>query len=358
MKTVRFRIIALAVLAVLALFLIVWLFRPQRGEAPQTEAATEAANVPVKNESNTGPNVAGHVSTDEHQRGQPPSAPATNPATEEMAKANQLQAAVAAKNVPVNFWGRVVDQDEQPLAGVRVVMRIRQWFYNTNSGPGTLSPKQEATSNTEGKFEWTGVSGDSLELESVTKEGYRLSPKTQSGFVYSRGADSFQPDAANPVIIRMWKLTPPENLVSFRTLSGFVPDGRGYTMDLLANKKFEGEKPEGDLLVKLTRPARVEPRQKYDWVLELNGINGGLVEAVDEFGYTAPETGYQSKVSIRLQASDTDWTDSLTKDYFIRSRGGAVYGLLHLSIRSEYDGKSAIFFETRLNPSGSRNLQP
>ncbi|MEI7938270.1 MAG: hypothetical protein WCK27_16390 [Verrucomicrobiota bacterium] len=288
----------------------------------------------------------------------PPSATTTNPATEEPDKTVQLQAAATAKNVPVNFWGKVVDQDEQPLSGVRVVMRVRQWFYNPNSGPGTLSPKQERTTDAEGRFEWTGASGDSLELESVTKEGYRLSPKAQSGFIYRRDGDSFQPVAANPVVIRMWKLTASEALVSFRTLFGFVPDGRGYTMDLLTNKKLDGEKPEGDLVVRMTRPATVEPRQKYDWTLELDGVNGGLVEPADEFGYVAPEAGYQSKVSIRLRASDTDWVDSLTRDFFIRSRGGALYGLLHLSIRSEYDGKSAILFETRLNPQGSRNLQP
>lgn len=129
-------------------------------------------------------------------------------------------------------------------------------------------------------------------------------------------------------------------------------------MDLLANKKSEEENPKGDLRVKLTRPSTVNPRQKYDWLLELDALNGGFVEAADEFGYVAPETGYQPKVNIHLSATDPEWIDNLTKDLFIRSRGGTVYGFLHLRIRPDYDCKSAIFFETRLNLSGSRNLQP
>jgi hypothetical protein len=352
MKPVRFQIVMVfGLLVLLALLVVVWLFRPQL-ESPQSNV--EAAVEEPKGE----PERAAIVSTDAVQGNLQPSSPTTNQAAIEQAKATQLQAATDAKNVSVDFWGKVVDEDGQPLSGVWIIMRVRKWFYDSNGGPGTISSKREATTDARGNFEWTGASGDSLELESVTKEGYRLSPKTQLGFVYGHDADSFQPAAANPIVIRMWKLTPSDNLVLFRTLFGFVPDGRDYTMDLLANKKSEGEKIEGDLLVRLTRPAKVEPREKYDWLVELNGINGGLVEAADEFGYLAPESGYQPKVSIHMKASDADWTDNLTKDFFIRSRGGAVYGLLHLRIRPEYDGRGAIFFETRLNPSGSRNLQP
>lgn len=354
MKTLRLRIIVLAALAVLALFLPVWLFRPHGNSSNEPAAALETANGPAKEGSQKQPGETATAA--DLRKGE--SSPATSGDTIEQDKASLLQTATAAKNVAIDFWGKVVDQDEQPLSGVKVVMRVRQWFYDPTNGPGTLSPKQEATTDAGGNFEWSGISGDSLELEAVTKEGYQLSPRAQSGFVYGHDADSFQPSAANPVLIRMRKQMPSENLVSFRTLFGFVPDGRSYTMDLLSNKKSEGENPDGDLRVKLTRPSSVLPRQKYDWLLELDGINGGLVETADEFGYVAPETGYQPKVSIRLSATDAEWTDNLTKEFFIRSRGGTVYGFLHLRIRSEYDGKSAIFFDTRLNPSGSRNLQP
>ena len=122
-------------------------------------------------------------------------------------------------------------------------------------------------------------------------------------------------------------------------------------------EKFEGEKV-GDLLVKFTRPLKVEPRQKFDWLLELQGIDGGLIAVEDEFGYLAPETGYQHNLKIEMLASDASWADTVIKDFFIRSRGGQVHGLLHLRIRPEYDTQGAIFFETRVNPARSRNLQP
>lgn len=349
---IRFRIIVLVATAVVALCLAVWFSQHHSG--PGT--ATELVNAAAEEESQNQPHE--RASTARSQRTESASAQASDSVAIEHYKAESLQTATIAKNVPVDFWGRVVDEADQPLSGVKVVMRIRQWFYDSTNGPSTLSPRQEATSNAEGKFEWTGIGGDSLELESVLKEGYRLSPKAQTGFVYSNERDSFRPSAANPVLIRMQKEVPSEKLVSFHTLFGFVPDGRSYTIDLLAGKKSEGESSKGDLRVKLTRPASVNPRQKYDWLLELDSIKGGLLEAVDEFGYVAPETGYQSKVSIHQSATDSEWTDNLTKVFFIRCRGGTIYGFLHLRIRPEYDGKSAIMFETRLNPSGSRNLQP
>lgn len=350
MKTIRFQVAAIAFLAVVVLVLTVWLFRPQPNELIGT--FTNVAK--IHPETNRGSTY--RIATNRQQRKFSPTN--TNQISPEVLKAAQLQEATVLKNSEINFWGKILDQNGLPLSGVRVVMRIRQWFYEPNAGPGTLSPKHEIISDADGRFAWTGAFGDSLELESVIKEGYRLSPKNRLGYDYTPNMESVQITAANPVIIRMWKLIERENLLTFRTLFGFAPDGRSYTMDLKSNKKHLGDAPDGDLVIHFTRPAKIDPKQKYDWGLDLEIIDGGLIEVNDEFGYMAPEIGYQKKINIQLRASAVDWTDTMTKDFYIRSRGGAIYGLLHLTISSEYDGQSAILFETRLNPSGSRNLQP
>src|SRR4051794_11351378 len=42
-------------------------------------------------------------------------------------KSQNIREAAQASNVPVNFWGKAVDQDDQPLEGVAVNVSVRQW---------------------------------------------------------------------------------------------------------------------------------------------------------------------------------------------------------------------------------------
>ena len=271
---------------------------------------------------------------------------------------------VAKDNVPIKFWGMVVDQDTNAVSGARVVMHVRHWGFDSNYGPTFGAIRKEVVTDANGRFEWIGADGVDLHVESVTKEGYRLSNNNEGRVVdYASSAPPGfgmpKPDATHPLIIQTWKLMPYEKLVTYSQPYRFEPDGRTYTIDLLKNKKFEGGGDlGGDIVVNFSRPKSIEPRQKYDWSMEMDVIYGGFSECTDEFCYLAPESGYQPSLQIQFKADDEKWADVITKDLYIRSRGGAVYGMLHLDIRAKYQDKSVIFFDVHLNPSGSRNLQP
>jgi hypothetical protein len=271
---------------------------------------------------------------------------------------NQIAQAVSEKNVKIDFWGRVVDENNDPIPGVKITFRVREWLYLAGTGLASRFPRQDVLSDNDGNFRVVGENGDVLTLESVHKSGYRLSLKSDLAFSYGESPEPFHPDASNPVLIRMWKEMPAGGLVSLRKLYGFVPDGRPYALDLVSGQKQEGQTVSGDLLVKVTRPKSIESRQQYEWSLELSVPSGGLVETEDESGFLAPESGYQQSVVVRRFPGEETWTEYLAKDYFISSRNGTVFGFLHLRIRPNYNGESAIFIEGRLNPSGSRNLQP
>lgn len=289
----------------------------------------------------------------------PPVGPRSNTITPPQQRQISLAQAAAEKNVSVNFWGKILDQNAKPIPGVRVVMSVRRWRYDVLAGPATDHPTFEVASDAEGRFQLVGAVGDALNLDVVEKEGYRLSAKTPKGYAY--GQSSSQPllaDANTPVVIRMWKELPAEPLVSCRTLFGFAPDGRSYTLDLLGGKKLTGELGEGDLVVSIERPQDVALREKYNWTVKLRAVAGGLVGPADDFMYLAPESGYQPELTVTMNASQSNWVSSITKDYYITSRNGRVFGALHLRIRPKYDNESAIFVEARMNPSGSRNLQP
>lgn len=269
----------------------------------------------------------------------------------------QMKEIVEAKNVPIDFWGRIIDQDDNPIAGVRVVMRVRHWEFIPAAGPTSTSPKVEVLSNSDGRFEWHGQTGDSLAVEAVDKPDYKLSPRAPSGFSYGRSPEPFTANPSQPVIIRMWRLGPSEPTISNRGFFGFVPDGRLYTLDLIKNQKHENRGGDGDLTVRISRPNGIKPQDRYSWDLELAAVDGGMTEATDEFLCQAPEKGYETKLKIRMDPTDSNWTSVLRRQFYFRSRNGRVYGAMQMTVHPDYAGESAIHVESVVNANGSRNLQ-
>ena len=261
----------------------------------------------------------------------------------------KLAHAIEEQNAPVSFYGKVVDQDGNSLAGVRIILSVRQW----HSDPaGTTYPKRKCVTDSDGRFEWTGENGDALTVEIMTKEGYRLSPKTYFGYSPSSG------NLENPIVFKMWKEGAKEPLISGSHVFG-IDSGKIYTLNLLTGKKIEGE-AEGDLQILITRPNEVGPRDKFPWSFSLEAIQGGFAEpdTNDEFMYIAPESGYQPKIEMQFDPKDPAWVGIVNKQFFVTSRNGQIYGCVKIEIDSIYNVHSAIQINYAVNPNGSRNLQP
>jgi hypothetical protein len=206
-----------------------------------------------------------------------------------------------------------------------------------------------------GRFELTGQAGDVLGFDSLKKDGYRLSPKALTALNYSRIPTPPSPD--EPVVFKMWKIGTPERLVTWDKFYGLAPDGRTYTIDLIKGTKTEGESADGDLRVKIVRPARIQPREHFDWSFVIETINGGILPADDEFLYLAPAEGYQTPYRLEFTSSQTNWTGLVKQEFYVRSRGGAVYGRLDVEVIADYNDKSVFSVKSVVNPSGSRNLE-
>jgi hypothetical protein len=235
---------------------------------------------------------------------------------------------------------------------VKVRVGVRHWNV-VNPAPwgaqGQTIPVEKET-GVDGRFEIRDVTGDGVHVESISKSGYQLSPKAPNHFGPSSG--SFE----NPIIIRMWKEQAAEPLVSGSRIYG-IDSSKVYTLDLITGKKIEGEAI-GDLRVSITRPDGVGRRDKYPWSFSIEGIEGGVVENDDEFMYLAPESGYKPKYEIQLDPEEPSWAPLVKKQFFIRSRGGGIYGRIQIEVRSIYNVHSAIEIDYAINPTGSRNLQP
>jgi hypothetical protein len=218
----------------------------------------------------------------------------------------QIKQAIEGMNVPISFYGRVIDQESNGLPGVILVLHVMQPRVGIDFAIQKNMPKFERTTDANGYFSVEGISGSDLDIESVGKKGYRLSPKTEMGYRYGQSPVPFYPDPNKPVIIKMWKeLETKESLVTGSHVFGIDP-GKIYTLDLMQGKKFEGQ-ADGDLRVSITRPSVINSKDRYPWSYSIEAINGGLIETDDEFMYLAPEVGYEPNLARLFNPADSDW---------------------------------------------------
>lgn len=342
----------LAVIAITVLAALLFSLRRHSGGPGKEERRVTEAEPPASGTTKPGTAALGTSAPQQVQRTTPT---ATNPGPPTPAaalSATRLEQAIAERNAAVNFYGKVVDQNGNPIPSVRIVMSVRHGALSPSQAVIVTYPKKEFLTDSEGRFQWTGETGDSLTMETVIKDGYRLAPSAPQNYGPSSGT------VENPTIIKMWKLGQPAKLVGVRSLFGFVPDGRPYTLDLVADKKQQGRSQQGDIVVQITRPPDVKSRDKFEWTLDVQALGGGLIGEMDDFPYLAPESGYEAAVTIHMLPTNPAWTSVLKTNFYFTSRNGQVFGAIGMTVRPVYNDRSSIFIESSANPNSSRNLQP
>lgn len=110
-------------------------------------------------------------------------------------------------NAPVEFYAEVVDLNTNPIPSVKVNVSIYQTTVTPSQNPE--DPKDIGVSNSivrlqeetglYGRFEITGENGYGIDIDSIQKNGYELSPDTH------RSYKSISGSIENPIIIKLRK---------------------------------------------------------------------------------------------------------------------------------------------------------
>jgi len=270
-----------------------------------------------------------------------------------------LRATIERANVPIEFWGKVVDQDGYPLEEVKIVAHSRE-TYEVVPGRGDIKfPKVQVMTDSAGMFKISGLRGDVLGLDSIEKEGYELSKKSEQIFQYRSSEPGLQytPDSSQPVIYRMWKKGMAEPLIAHKVEQRIPYDGTPVLFDLTIGKEVSSG---GDLKVILTRNPQVIKwgDRNYEWKAKLEAVDGGIIETNDDFMYRAPEGGYESAIKIDMKPNDPKWAMGKRVQFYLKSRGGKHYARVAVNFMTGSDKpKTGFSFTSYLNPTGSRNLE-
>jgi len=257
-------------------------------------------------------------------------------------------------NVPISFYGKVVDQNNQPISDVKVQLEIRVGKFTS---PTTSKEKWvpiSLASDANGNFTLADVKGSFVQFKVVEKNGYKLLPKqVKAGFMYY--PETFHADSNNPVVFKMWKKHGEEPLVDSAWHGNIACDGTLMTFDLQNGKQDK----DGSLQITCTRvPLDIVPREnkRYDYNLQIAIVGGSIQSTDDEFTYLAPEGGYVPSLTLGAKAEDPKWAGNVKQEFYIKTADGH-YGRLSIDWYAELTSPTHFEWNCTINPLGSRNLE-
>jgi hypothetical protein len=271
----------------------------------------------------------------------------------------QWELSAEARNIILDFYGHVVDQDGKPLSGVQVVASARQWFYTPKTGVLARFPKTIDITDENGNFKLIGSTGDCLTIDSLKKDGYESEFGEDGYFMYGKNDDA-KSSLENRTSFRMWKDGTGQAVITGSKKQYVIPDGRYYTIDLKLGEIKEGEH-DGDLRIYINQPPHDKLTTRYDWSSQILPINGGIMEEsnLNDRMAMAPEDGYQILFGKEYHSTDERWSSDYTKRFYFKSRNGQVFGRFEIMLfaNKTTDHQGSFLIRYTINPAGSRVLR-
>jgi hypothetical protein len=269
--------------------------------------------------------------------------------------AEVFQHYVEGKNSSLQFYGQFVDQDGNPLDGVKIKVVIRQWYVPV---PGVSYADDKEipmgkTSDNGGRFELKEEKGDSFDIVSIQKDGYEVEPGLRT---YRAVGGTLE----QPIIFRMWKANIHEHLITGEKKFQIVPDGRSYVIDL--SRGTIAESGNGDLKVWVKYTNQVIRGQLYDWSCEIDAINGGILEEnnLSSAMYSAPIEAYTPTFQFQQQIKGGQYGSSGSRRFYVMLKSGQEYGRITIELFAPYTDEISgmIHIQYAINPSDSHILKP
>lgn len=344
----RPRVLLFCVVAAVLTCMVIWLrFRvPDAVVTHETKAATtnqseqiQPTQVPGNRQASVGaPNV-------QSIRPLFLSGPAAPTPHSDEAKASDPRL-LALLNVPIDFYGKVVDENSNAVVGATV--KFHWASLNQSDTNSTWATQSDA----DGLFSLHGKQGASLTVW-ISKEGYYASQGGQRGVVYAMANNVYSPDPQNPVLFNLRKRSAGASLITLKRNYLVPRDGTPLRLDLMTgDTRTAGG---ADLIAQCWTEDEGKPSgARYNWRCRIVA-SGGLMITDEEFPFTAPENGYAPFFEIQMPADRPDWKNDVDLKFFYRLADGR-YGRMTFSMIA--GGQHFCMVDSFLNPAGSRNLEP
>lgn len=270
------------------------------------------------------------------------------------------QQMIAEKNSQSqDFYGKVIDQDGQPIPDVGVSATL---IIETDEGFNT-EPHSTKT-DLDGLFEFTGLHGASLGV-TISKPGYENEWRNDP----YKNPDNGRSSPTDRVIYKMWSTDIHEQLISGNKSFEIQPDGKPHFISLTDGTISDQQS--GDLKVWIQYTNQPVRGQLYDWSAGIEVLNGGLFEVpqaamnsgfIDQFTmpmYVAPTEGYIPSFQHGGQIKGGQSGEIGDRYFYLLINNGKEYGRMHINLFAPYGRlhPGLIRLSYAINPSGSRILR-
>jgi hypothetical protein len=269
-------------------------------------------------------------------------------------------------NASINFYGRVVDQDNKPIVGAKVYISTLVGYQSPSSDLGMREDKSNLESDTNGDFSLIASTGHSVRIDSIDKDGYELSHTINKLYAYSWSGSIHHPDPQKPCLFVLWDKDHKPQWITDDKDFLFAPDGRPYAVDLTKLKITQATNSEGDFQFLLHRAKDARKGERFDWDILVKAENGNLLRETDEDFFNmlmAPNDAYTNTYSESHSASDRLARDWGVRQFYIKMLNGRSYGKLALSwdavaaANGPKTNEAGIRIQYTINPSGSALAQ-
>jgi hypothetical protein len=255
------------------------------------------------------------------------------------------QKVLGALRTPIVFYGKVIDQNGDPVSNADV-------HYSTIDRFDTDGSKYTGRSDSQGNFSISGIRGAVLTV-GVGKSGYyHVHGRSNGAFAYGVGSDATRqspPTKDNPAVFMLQKMGTTEPLLYLNSRQVDVPlTGEPLLFDLTTGRCGTGNL-QFEFWIGETN------QRPFNWRYRLTALGGGIATRKGQFDFEAPAAGYEESTELDMPASSQNWSSSLTKDYFAKLPNGR-YARFSVTF---YPGKRNFFvIEAYVNPTpGDRNLE-
>jgi len=245
---------------------------------------------------------------------------------------------------PIQFYGKVVDQNGSPLSDATVELSCNDFSFS-----GTSNYRRTSDSN--GMFSISRIRGKLL-VVNVAKNGFYTSRADNNAFYYAGQNVNFTPNRAKPEVFHLRHIGVGDPLIHIGRPFTIDTDGLPLELSLISGAAVAPG--QGDLRVECWTKHSTGT-WKFEWSCRITVVHGGLQRYTDEFPFQAPVEGYAPFDEINMPVSlGEGWSSGAKRNYFLHLANGN-YGRMNFEIIPS--GDHFFSLDSYVNPSGSRNLE-
>jgi len=248
---------------------------------------------------------------------------------------------------PIDFYGRVVDENGRAIQGAEVDYVIRGvGTYADTPAPGSTQNGM-LISDSLGSVNLLGKRGVGLTISTIKKEGYKSPPYVALSFTFNFRS-SKRTSIENPALLMVVKNGIPGAYMVYEKT--FKVSMAGLPFDLIV--------PDADITfhVIMNSYKRPSDRRDYRWSSSISMTGGKFQQIAGEIPSLAPIDGYVEKMEFSYPSLTERWQSGVRLQGVYRTDAGK-YGNFSIQVAAEDAtdvslGAGRVFF----NPSGNRNI--